>query len=163
MLTVFAGRSFIELPVRPPRPEDAQLRTFGQPFVPETTGATVVEPDAPVPPKVFEWNVATRTLRASSKVRGQGGRRRLNETGTELYSSGGDVLEIRDDDPTSAKMEFHLMQGFKREDWDARVEAALRISVTRSDFLLTGEIKAFDSGREVFSKQWDRKIPRKFI
>jgi len=162
-LTVFAGRSFIELPVRPPRSEDAQLRTFGQPFVPETAGATVVEPDAPVPPKVFDWNVATRTLRASSRVRGQGGRRRLNETGTELYSSGGDVLEIRDDDPTSAKMEFHLMQGFKREDWDARVEAALRMSVTRSDFLLTGEIKAFDSGREVFSKLWDRKIARKFI
>jgi hypothetical protein len=35
--------------------------------------------------------------------------------------------------------------------------------LTKTDFQLTGEIKAFDDGKLIFSKVWDRKIPREFI
>ena len=92
-----------------------------------------------------------------------GPRRRLNATDTELFDGGGEVLEIRDDDPISAKIDTRNMQGFRRGDWDVRVETARRMTLTESEFLLTGEIKAFDLGKEVFSKVWDRKIARKFV
>ena len=41
-LTVVAGESSLELPVRPQRPEDAELRPFDPPVVPEGLGETTV-------------------------------------------------------------------------------------------------------------------------
>jgi uncharacterized protein len=117
----------------------------------------------PGPLNVLEWNVATRTLRSINGRQGSGERRRLNATGTEMSSTRGEVLEIRDDDATSAKLETHLGEEYRRDDWNARVEAALRMRLTKTDFQLTGEIKAFDDGKLIFSKVWDRKIPREFI
>jgi uncharacterized protein len=162
-LTLYAGRSELELPVRPPRPEDGQLRSFGEPFVPANSGSTLIEA-CDEPPKVFEWDVATRTLTAISSQGRQ--RRRLDATGTELLSSGHisrEVLAIRDDDPTSATLETMHISGFKRDDWNVRTEAVLRMSLTQSEFLLKGEIRAFEHDREVFSKAWDRKIPRTLV
>jgi hypothetical protein len=159
-LTLYAGRSDLELPVRPPAPEDTRLRSFGEPFVPETSGSTLIEACADSP-KVYQWDVATRTLTA---VSAHGRRRtRLNATGTEILSSASEVLTIRDDDPTSAALETRHVSGFNRDDWNVRTEAVLRMRLTESDFLLTGELKAFEHDRELFSKIWDRKIPRTLL
>jgi uncharacterized protein len=162
-LTVYAGHSELELPVRPPRPEDSRLRPFGPPFIPQNSGASVIETAARAPRKTFEWDVATRTLRIITTDRSRGVRRKLNATGSEIYVAGRELLEIRDDDPTSARIETHLAEGYSRGDWDVRVEATLRMSLTRTDLLLRGEIKAFDGGRESFVKLWDRTIPRRFL
>jgi uncharacterized protein len=162
-LTLYAGKCELVLPVRPPRPEDALLRKFGEPFVPETSGSTILEA-CDETPKVFEWNVATRTLTAVSR---QGEHRIvLNATGTEILSGGAsrrEVLTICDDDPTSAALETTHVAGFKRGDWNVRTEATLRMRLTRSEFLLTGEIKAFEHDKEVFAKLWDRKIRRMLV
>jgi putative CocE/NonD family hydrolase len=159
-LTLYAGKSELELPVRPPRSADAALRPFGAAFVPDSSGSTVIEGSVEEP-KVFEWNVATKALTEINKRARQ--RKRLNATGTELLYSGRQVLAIRDDDPTSATLDSEYTTGFKRDDWDVRMDTALRMRLTKSEFLLVGEIKAYERYKEVFSKVWDRKIPRMLL
>jgi len=158
-LTIYAGNSIIELPVRPARSEDAQLRPFGEAFVPETSGMTVVKEGSPAY-KVFEWDVASRKLTVRSASRDQG-IQRLNATGTEMTGTLQEVAEITDNDPTSARTVVERTQGYKRADWgDVRILSRLEVSLTKDDFQLLGKINVMDGDKEVFARAWNRKIPR---
>ncbi|MCV3211866.1 CocE/NonD family hydrolase [Mesorhizobium sp. YC-39] len=161
VLTVYAGRSELELPVRPPRADDKELKPFGTAFSPEpASGHTVLE-DAPEPTRVTEWDAATSKLTIRNA---QGdGRSRIDATGTEMWSTESEVKEILEHDPTGAKSEAQYITTFKRGDWDCRVESLLRVSLTKDDFLLVSQIKAFEHDIEIFSKTWHRTIPRMLV
>ncbi|RWI31464.1 MAG: CocE/NonD family hydrolase [Mesorhizobium sp.] len=170
-LTVYAGRSEFELPVRPPRAEDADLHSFGPAFVPEpTSGRTVLE-EAPAPTRTHEWDVeanklTTRAVMESGRltVAFKPARRyRIDATGTELSTYSSEVTEILDHDPTSVKIETQYVEAMKRDDWDVRVESRLRLSLTKDNFLFVGQIKAFEDDEEVFTKTWDHTIPRLLV
>ncbi len=159
-LTLYSGNSELDLPVRPPRREDAQLKPFGPVFVLDDSGRTVLQ-EVPPPTEVFEWDLATQKLTVRSTA--GGGRYRLNATGTEI--SGGwarwtEVTEILDNDPTSAKTEHQRSDFYKRDDWNVNIKATLRLSLTKEDFLLVGAVEAYEHDKEVFAKTWSRKIPR---
>lgn len=158
-LTLYAGNCELELPVRPPRPEDAQLKPFGKPFVPETSGSTLLQA-CDERPKIIEWDPSTRTL--TEFVTREGGRERLriNATGTEHLTGRSQVRSVREDDPTTAMLETRSIKGFKRDAWNVRTEATLRMTATSSTFIVVGEIRAFEHDKEIFSKIWDRKITR---
>jgi len=51
----------------------------------------------------------------------------------------------------------------KKGDWDVRIKATSRLRATRDTWLLTGEIKAFDRGAEVFAKSYDCPIKRDLV
>ncbi len=158
-LTVHAGASELEIPVRLPRAEDAALRDLGAAFVPNAGARTVIEPPGPKDgSKVMEWRVAERKLviRSEKDV----GRYVIDDTGTEMSGGWVETSEIMDHDPTSARVEYTRWLGFRRGDWNVRVESVLRVAVTRENYLLTGEVRTFDGGKEFFSRVWDRKIPR---
>lgn len=52
---------------------------------------------------------------------------------------------------------------FSRDDRDVRVEATLRLSLTKNDFFVAGDIRAFDHDEEVFAKNWTRDVPRQLL
>ncbi|MFD1984357.1 CocE/NonD family hydrolase [Mesorhizobium newzealandense] len=160
-LTVYAGRSELELPIRSARAEDAKLSPFGPAFVPEpTSGRTVLE-EAPATTRTHEWDVAANKL-TTRTVQGSG-RYRIEATGTELSTTASEVTEIHDDDPTSAKVESQYVETMKRGDWDVSVQSQLRLTLTAENFLFMGQIKAFENDKEVFAKTWDRSIPRRLV
>jgi len=159
-LTLYAGRCALDLPVRPPRPEDARLRDFGPPFVPQTSGSTLVEA-CDESPRVFTWDVPTRTLTGARITPRR--RIRLDATGTELLSETRQHTTICEDDPTSATVENMKIAGFRRDDWNVRTQAALHVNVTQTHLLIVGEIRAFEDDKEVFSRTWDRRIPRSLV
>ena len=161
-LTLFAGQSELELPVRPPRAEDAKLKPFGPAFVPEPTSGRTVLQQAPASTRVHEWDVATNKLTTRTALPGD--RYRIDAIGTELWTTTSEVTEILDHDPTSAKVQSQFIETFKRgADWDVRIESRLRLSLTKDSFLFVGQIKAFEHDKEVFAKTWDRKIPRLLV
>ncbi|WP_019170219.1 CocE/NonD family hydrolase [Pseudaminobacter salicylatoxidans] len=160
ILTLHTEASEIELPVRPVSPADAELKPFGPHFVPETSGRTTVIAGQPES-KVYEWDVAGEKLTIRSN--GDSGRWKLNATGTEMSETWNEVTEILDNDPTSAKIEIRMVDTFSRDEWDVRVEAALRLSLTKDDFLVTGDIQAFDHDEQVFAKKWTRTVPRQLL
>jgi uncharacterized protein len=162
-LTLYTGASRLQLPVRPPRGADNELREYAPQFVPEPPvgqGSTVIA-QAPPQHKTMELDVATGKLTITSG--GGGGRSRINDTGTETSGAWREVLEIVDDDPNSAKVDFWRTQSYRRDEWDVRVETRLTMGVTKDEFLLVGDVKAYERDEEVFSKVWDRKIPRLLV
>ncbi len=159
-LTFYTGASTLDLPVRPPRSDDTRLVAFGPAFVPEHSGSTMLEPERKGA-KTYEWDLASRTLTIRSE--GPYRRSRINATETDTFGSWREVTTIRDDDPTSATLEFVRTQGFFRPGWDVRVETLLQLSLTKDAFNLVGEIKAFDDGRTFFSRRWERPISRKLV
>jgi hypothetical protein len=161
-LTLYAGKCELELPERPPWTQDARLNPFGEPFVPETSGSTIIEAYTEGP-KVIQWDVPTRTVTEFLWRDGDRVRRRLNATGTELLSGRKLIYSVRDDDPTSATLETHSVRGFMRDEWNVRTEAMLRMTATAREFILVGEIRAFEHDREVFAKVWNRKIQRMLL
>ncbi|RWI31421.1 MAG: CocE/NonD family hydrolase [Mesorhizobium sp.] len=168
-LTVYAGRSELELPVRPPRAEDVDLNSFGPAFVPEPTSGRTVLQRAPAPTRTHEWDIATNKLTTRTFFHGDvlaglaAGRYRIDATGTEISKTASEVTEILDHDPTSAKLETQYVEAMKRDDWDVRVESCIRFSLTKDTFLFVGQIKAFERDKEVFAKTWDRTIPRLLV
>ncbi|MER9657864.1 CocE/NonD family hydrolase [Mesorhizobium sp. M0152] len=168
-LTLYAGRSELELPVRPPRAEDADLKPFARAFVPEHTSRRTVLEEAPAPTRIHEWDVAANKLTTRTFFHGDvlaglaAGRYRIDATGTEMSKTASEVTEILDHDPTSAKVETQYVEAMKRGDWSIRVESRLRFSLTKDNFLFVGQIKAFEDDKEVFAKTWDRTIARLLV
>jgi hypothetical protein len=159
-LTLYTGASTLELPVRPPRAEDANLAPFGAAFVPENSGTAQLVKAAPRT-KNYDWDVRTGTL--TIRTEQQYDRSRFNSIGTETYGSWREVSQIRDGDPTSAKIEHSRMQGYYRPGWDVRVETVLRMLVTKDTLLVTGEVNTFDDGKPFYSRKWERPITRNLL
>jgi uncharacterized protein len=159
-LTVYTDKSVLEVPVRPPRKEDAELSDLGVGFAPASSGAMDL-----IPPrersKTFHWDSAKRTLTIDTEYPVR--RRRLNATGTELFESRREVSVIRDDDPTSASLEYRQTQGLCKPGWDIRVDTSLRLTLTRELFHLEGEVRVFDEGEEFWARKWQRPIKRQFV
>ncbi|MGX9120789.1 CocE/NonD family hydrolase [Mesorhizobium sp. BHbsci] len=160
-LTVYAGKSELELPVRPPRAEDADLKSFGPGYIPaSTSGLTVLEEASP-PTRTHEWDVGTSKL--TTRTNAAARRHRIDATGTEILASKREVTEILDHDPTSAKLETEYVGAMKRDDWDVRVESSMHFSLTKDNFLFMGQVKAFENDKEVFAKTWEKTIPRLLV
>jgi hypothetical protein len=157
MLSLFGGSSELILPVRPPRPEDAQLHPFGPPIVPpiEThtasskPGIRVVETDTGSQQQVIRYEVGDGAVLIQS-IR------------TRLI---GDIkmrYEIRDNDPT-AVIEARITAGWERDDWRPRLLASSTFTTTKEDFVIVGELSAFDGDEKVLTRTWDQKIPRQLV
>ena len=160
-LTLYAGRSELELPVRPRSAEDRNLKPFGPVFVPEPTSGRTVLVKAPEPTRDSEWDAATKKLTIRTAM--DGGISRVDTIGTEVGSTTSEILEILDNDPTSANVQTQYIQTLKRGDWNVRVESRLRMSLTKDNFLFVGQIKAFEHDKEVFTKNWNCTIPRMLV
>ena len=67
------------------------------------------------------------------------------------------------EDQTTGSIATEYVVGWERESWKPRVVGSSRITTTKSDFLMWGEINAFDGEEKVFTRTWDRKIPRQLV
>ncbi len=156
-LTVFTGASSVSLPVRPPRAADAKLRPFGPPFVPPI-------PIRPVSsnPGVHrvEWNAVDRKQVIRHEV--GDGSVLLTAVNTEILGKSAARSEIADDD-TSGSIETQYTIGWRRDRWRPRVIATSKITTLKTDFLLQGDMTAYDGEEKVFTRAWERKIPRRFV
>jgi hypothetical protein len=160
-LTLHTGRSWLELPVRPPRAEDADLPTFGTAVVPDITAKKEVlePPPAELVPKMLSRDVGTGLQRITSA--GDSGQVRIVATGTVMNTRWQEVLEIDADDPTTARFETTRSQTLRRPDWNVRMEATLKMQLTRAEFVMDGAIRTFDNDQPFVTREWQRRIPRR--
>ncbi len=163
-LTVVAGESLLELPVRPERPKDADLRPFDPPFVPEGLG----EKTAGGGPG---GRTSTRDL-AGDRI-----------TWTFDYVDGGNVVlpngweseewnrvtySLREGDPLSARVTVDA-ESVLRRGAQGRFHIVTHGEMTcdADAFYVADEVAVHEGEdgdeREVFTRSWWHQAPRDFV
>jgi hypothetical protein len=156
-LTIFTGASVLSLPVRPPRAADAKLAPFGPPFVP----SRALRPVSSNPGiHRVEWDAVARKQTIRHEV--GDGTVLLTAIDTELIGKSAARAEIAEQ-ATLGSIETQYTFGWQRGRWRPRVIATSRITTLKADFLLRGEMTAYDGDEKVFTRTWERKIPRRFV
>ena len=133
---------------------DARLPAFGQPLNSEINAVTSTDTvkstasdDNPTAPAMYIWDVAARKLIITSALQ-------------PVMRS---ILEILNQDPTSANAEYRTTSKWLGDGWDVHTDSTLRISLTQDALLLTAEVKAYERDKEIFAKIWNRKISRQWV
>jgi hypothetical protein len=156
-LTLFTGSTRLTLPARALRAADAQLRPFGPPFVPKVA----IEPVSSNPGvHSVEWDAVNKRQVIRHEV--GDGTVLLAAVNTRLIGKATVRSEIGEDE-TRGSITTQYLIGWQRDEWNPRVIAASKITTTPSDFVLSGELNAFDGEEKVFARRWERKIPRQLV
>ncbi len=70
---------------------------------------------------------------------------------------------IREDDPNSAEIEAEAINTYRRGDWRIRLHAWSRGRSTPTHFLCEESFEAWEGDTKVFSKRWEKAIPRNLV
>ncbi len=161
-LTVFPGDGRLVLPVRPPRPADAELAPFGEP---ERTAPlpteTLVEPGSRG--RRVDWDIDSDTMRYEYRYV-DGGRYRDITTGIVTEDHCVYTYELREGDPLSAVVRFagrsDLLRGAELE---VQVETAGELRASADEFVLSDEQRVYDHGELIHEAAHERRIPRDLV
>jgi hypothetical protein len=156
-LTVFTGSSRLTLPVRPLRAADANLQPFGPPFVPAVAVRSISSKPGL---HVIEWDAVNKKQVIRHEVGDYVDL--LTAINTRLIGNSIARSEIGEDS-TTGSIATQYVVGWQRGEWSPRVVASSKITTTKSEFVLRGELTAFDGEEKVFTRTWDRKIPRQLV
>jgi hypothetical protein len=157
-LTLYAGT--LELPERPPRPEDVDLPEFQEP---EHSAPLSVESVAAGPggrslrrdlatglvEQVFDWDL--------------GGSQRLVDIDLETSDASHTVYEIREGDPLSASVRFHATSGMARGDWSMRSEVTSAMTSDAGAFHVTTLLEVYEGAARICARSWAHRFPRDHV
>jgi uncharacterized protein len=157
-LTLYGGT--LELPVRPPRAEDAGLPDFAQPeHTPKLeTEQLVAAPDG----RSLRRDYATGRLEQRFDY-DVGGTVRLVASDLVSEDSNSVVYSIAEGDPLSAEVEFRAVSGIARGDWNGRAEVAASMRADADAFHVRSELTATENGAVVFARTWEHRFPRDHV
>ena len=153
---IYPDSSTLILPERKPGEEDARLPAFDAPE------------EAP-PLKVHHFATSEHNWllhrdlaakEATLEVINDQGHFRIEETGTEVRRSTREWYSTQYDDFTSARGETYTERAFKRDDWNVEVYTRTVLSCDESNFFIHAQLDAYEEDYRVFSKNWERVIPR---
>ena len=156
-LSVTCGVSSLSLPVRPARDETAPT------FPPAETAPPLEEEELrPV--------AHSRTLE-QDQASGESVLRLLDDFGEYRNKSHGlatgavarETYRITPDDPLSAQAETHWTQTLSRDDWSVRIEAFQSQRATKTHFIVTARIEAYEGEELVFERDWAEEVPRDLL
>jgi hypothetical protein len=157
-MTLHAGASELELPVRKPRAADARLPEF-----PPAEGAPPQKPRV-LRPAVTDETV-TRDLVAGETVFRtweDGGRTIAERSGLEYDSTKREEFRIGDRDPTSARADIENVRQVGRGAWRTRVNTRTKMSCTAQEYVIDATLDAYEGEERVLTRSWQRRMPRDF-
>ena len=80
---------------------------------------------------------------------------------TESIGAGGvNRFGMVGDDPASARHENLYTITMARGAWSIRTDAHTVMTATRDDFMVSAALDAFEGDCRLFTKTWERRIPR---
>ncbi len=158
-LTVATGASSLELPVRPQRPEDDRLR----PFEPaENAPALRSSPARPGEARI-ETRKNLRTGTVETERFQDDGLTRIEDFDWQYGASARRLYTVHPDDPLSAEANIRWRKEFSRDGFRVSVDARTQMRVTRDEFLIDGQLEAYEGEKRVFSRNWTCRIPRDHV
>jgi hypothetical protein len=158
-LTVHAGASELELPVRRARPEDARLSPFapaeGSPELPITEH----RPDHLRETVTYDLVTGITEFRSED----DGGHITLDHIGLERDHRKTEVFRIQDEDPSSAAVAFTSTHIVGRGDWRTKAVTHTEVRVTPSEFVVHARLDAYEGEQRVLSRNWDVRHKRDMV
>ncbi len=159
-LTIDGARSHLILPIRPPRPEDADLRPFDPPE------------SAPQDPVTHHPGAAKHPRRVTRDL--LSGQMTVDfprwtyaltfdDTGTTTTSDGFARYTIIDGDPLSACLETGYTVGLIRPDTSITHTSTGRLTCDATHFTYSAEITVTENGAPVFHRTFHDRIPRDHV
>ncbi|WP_445500371.1 CocE/NonD family hydrolase [Microvirga sp. G4-2] len=159
-------------PVDPGVTIDLTSLGFGLPRLGAHEVVTVKEPENPDPLPKYISRKAGRTERTVTRdlSANRTDYRILEDTGlTEHPETGLATRSVRDElwsispnDPLSMNGTSVWTCELQRSGWSVRTEATLRMRCTAKEWLLKGELIAYEGDLQVFEKTFEKAIPRDF-
>lgn len=153
---IYASSSALILPEREAGEEDAHLAAFGEPQ--EASPLQVYNFAKSEHNWLLQRDLAAKE--ATLEVINDQGHFRIEEIGTEVRRSTREWYTTRDDDFTSARGETYTERSFKRDDWDVEVYTRTVLSCDERNFYIHAQLDGYEDDYRVFSKNWNRVIPR---
>jgi hypothetical protein len=157
-LTVVAGSSLLELPVRGPRDSESALREFEEP---EAAAALLIEEREP--------GSATRRV-TRDFVKGEavlvyeyGGGRRVLPSGLELADWTRETFTIREDEPLSARVRCEERVELTRDGIRTVVETDSEMWSDAQCFHVVNRIRATENGEVVHESERPFTVPRDHV
>ncbi|MBY0264824.1 MAG: CocE/NonD family hydrolase [Burkholderiales bacterium] len=159
-LTLHAGKSFIELPVRPPRKEDAKVK-----FKP----VEAAPPFKRTPLAAGGRNRVVRTDMGKNEtiveVTDSSGRGRYDEIENLIAEARStERYRIVEGDPLACEAEVTWTWLFERGDWGTRTEMRTKVACDKKDFIVTARLEAYERNgqgdKQVFARDFSERIRR---
>jgi putative CocE/NonD family hydrolase len=164
-LGIYTGVSALDLPMRPPQPEDAELQRFAAPEEgpresinvrrPSTRRRTI-ERDAP------SGNVVCRVVSEGGEFHGAA-LVYLEDIDLTTGFSAAQTYQIGASDPLSAKAAITAHAMLHRKSWTAAVRATVELQATKDSFIVTAQLIAKEGNAEIIARTWEEKIARDLL
>ena len=145
--------SSLELPVRPPSADDAQLAPFPEPEIAPPLAAD----DQPSRARRIVRDLASGSWRLEQDVVEW---TRLRESGLAFGERGSDVFTIVEGDPLSARIDRQYRHELQRGSWRVACETRTSLSATATDFVVSTELEVFEGDERVHRLERTISIPR---
>ena len=159
------GRSTLELPVRPPRPEDAALPDFGEPEA--APGTTHKKLRRPPMRRTLETDLVTNEVVyqhfSDAGELGGASLARLEEIDLDLGYTMNRRFRIIENDPLSAQAEFDQATLLRRGAWSVRIDCRTRLSATAEAFQFSCDLVVHEGDETLSRRTWTQAIPRQLL
>ena len=158
-LSLFAGESFLSLPVREPRPEDATLPDFGEPEESEPMRKEVLRPGPAGRTLTHDLSTGRVELAYDWQV---GGLIRL-PNGLEVEDRNLTVFSIVEGEPLSARVRCETAGSIGRGEWRARCETVSEMTCDAESFHVQSTVRAWEGDKPAFERTFKRTFPRDLV
>ena len=162
-LSLFPGGSRLELPVRPPRREDDELR----PFAPPEQGPTHTRLRPARFRRSIERDLATEeTVQVVEEDGGElegAALARVDAIDLEMGTQVSRRYRITEHDPLAARAEVRHETLLRRDGWEVKVETRTELTSDAEEFFLRAELRAWEGAELGFERKWDERIPRRLV
>ena len=159
-LQVMAGDSVLELPVRPPRKADAELRAFDPPEIAPQTPHTYHDVEKPHLRRVTRDLLSGRMVVDFPRWTF---RKEMPDIETVSSSTALARYEITDGDPLSAVLTTSYDVLIERKDASVFHRSEGRLSCTATHFIVDTTVSVGENGKEVFTRTWHERIARDMV
>jgi putative CocE/NonD family hydrolase len=161
-LQITAGVSVLELPERPARAgETPPFALFRDRYaLPGTPPAPYAHPLEGVE---ISGEPGSRTFSLTEGSLNPTDQRMITGIGTDFMEAYRLRRSIRENDPNSAEMEAEAINVLERGDWRIKLRARCLCRSTATHFLCSETFEAWEDDRAVFSRSWDKAIPRVLV
>ncbi|MDN5871352.1 MAG: CocE/NonD family hydrolase, partial [Nitrococcus sp.] len=164
-VTLITAVSWLDLPLRPPRPEDDALRAFEPPArapAPEHTPLRMTQVERRLERDLTNNEAVYTTFSDGGDFAGAA-LAHLPDIDLVVGYTIRKTFRIRDDDPLSAHAEIEQQTVLRRSGWATRIDCRTELSADGEDFRICAKLECYEGEAHFFSRQWDRKVKRRLV